>query len=46
VGYDGDAYTGRCDSYIEHGVFQRGAVAASELLEGFGVPVAEVFDTV
>ena len=34
------------DSYTEHGVFQRGAEAASEILEGFVVPVADVFDTV
>jgi Uma2 family endonuclease len=34
------------DSYTEHGVFQRGEEAASELLEGLVVPVADVFDTV
>jgi len=31
-------------TYTEHGVFRRGESAASALLEGFGVPVDEVFD--
>ncbi len=30
--------------YVEHGVFRRGALATSVLLDGFGVVVAEVFD--
>ena len=32
------------DAYAEHGVFRRGGAAASALLEGFAVPVDEVFD--
>lgn len=31
-------------SYVEHGVFRRGDRAASVILSGFGVDVAEVFD--
>ena len=31
--------------YVEHGVFHRGEVATSALLSGFGVGVADVFDT-
>ena len=34
----------RADGYVEHGVHARGAEAASRLLAGFGVNVAEVFD--
>lgn len=32
------------ETYIEHGVFQRGAQATSKLLEGFSVNVDEVLD--
>lgn len=32
------------DTYAEHGVFRRGEVASSQLLDGFGVAVDEVFD--
>lgn len=32
------------DSYTPYGVFQRSAQAASKLLDGFSVPVDEVFD--
>ena len=32
------------DQYVEHGVFRRGEVATSVLLEGFAVPVNEVLD--
>ena len=32
------------DAYVEHGVYARGGVAASALLEGFVADVAEVFD--
>ena len=32
------------DSYVEHGVHARGEEAASRLLAGFRVHVAEVFD--
>lgn len=31
-------------AYVEHGVFARGAAAASALLAGFSVAVADVFD--
>ncbi len=34
----------RADGYVEHGVHARGAEAASRLLAGFRVNVAEVFD--
>jgi Uma2 family endonuclease len=33
-------------TYVEHGVFPRGAQATSALLEGFTVAVAEVLDAV
>ncbi len=33
------------DAYVEHGVFRRGAVATSSLLEGFTADVSAVFDT-
>jgi Uma2 family endonuclease len=32
------------DGHAEHGVFRRGATATSALLDGFAVPVDEVFD--
>lgn len=32
------------DAYVEHGVFRRGAVANSPLLEGFTADVSAVFD--
>ena len=32
------------EAYVEHGVFGRGGVAVSPLLEGFGVDVSAVFD--
>lgn len=32
------------DAYVEHGTFGRDAMATSALLEGFAVPVAQVFD--
>ena len=34
----------RGDAYVEHGVFSRGAAAASPLLEGFTADVSAVFD--
>ena len=34
----------RGGAYVEHGVFSRGAVAASPLLEGFTADVSAVFD--
>jgi Uma2 family endonuclease len=32
--------------YVEHGVFRRGDEASSSLLDGFALPVDEVFDAV
>ncbi len=32
------------ETYVEHGIFQRGEQAASKLLEGFSVPVDDVFN--
>jgi Uma2 family endonuclease len=32
------------DSYVEHGIFQRGERATSLILNGFSVTTAEVFD--
>jgi Uma2 family endonuclease len=32
------------EQYVEHGVFQRGEIATSALLEGFSVDVKAVFD--
>ena len=34
----------RGDTYAEHGVHERGALAESTLLPGFSAPVSEVFD--
>jgi Uma2 family endonuclease len=34
------------DVYVEHGVLRRGDVASSALLDGFALPVDEVFDAV
>ena len=37
-------HTLKGDAYVEHGVFRRGAIATSLLLEGFTADVAAVFD--
>ncbi len=34
----------RPEGYVEHGVFARGRVATSPLLDGFGISVGDVFD--
>jgi Uma2 family endonuclease len=34
------------EAYVEHGVFRRGDKASSALLDGFALPVDEVFDAV
>lgn len=35
----------RGDTYVEHGVYARGGIAASDLLSGFSAPVSDVFES-